>query len=144
MDIFGLTFSASDLWLLAIVGVLSMWALNNYIAPNIKRRQEAAVAFQRAFDGVLLNLRENPDCPLAQIAFGFHNEHLTAITKFRDYVSFWRIRSFDRAVAHYKEAYDIACEHGSVFALALSEKTDIARAKRQHYSEAIDRLLSHA
>ncbi len=144
MNIFGFTLSAADLWLLGVAGTLAMLLLGVYVPTAIKRRHEASAAFRSAFDGVLLNLRENPDCPLAQIAFGFHNDHLAAITKFRASVPIWRRRSFDKAVANYKEAYDIARDFGNVFAVAFSEKTDIAREKRKHYSKAIDRLLSHA
>ena len=144
MSIFGLAFSVSDRWLLGIVGALALLLLSVYVPTAIRRRQDSASAFRDAFNGVLLNLRENPDCPIAQIAFGFRNEHLAAIDRFRDHVPFWRISGFNRAVANYKEAYDIARDYGNVFAIALSEKTDVARAKRKHYHESIKLLLSYA
>jgi len=87
---------------------------------------------------------ENPDCPIAQFSYAFRNEHLAAIVKYRDSVPFWQKTSFDRAVENYKEAYNMAQEYGSVFAVALSEKTETAKEKREIYSQAIKRLLSHA
>lgn len=143
MDILGLIANNTGL-LLNTALALTMLLLGVYVPAAIKRRHEASAAFRSAFDGVLLNLNENPECPLAQIAFGFHNDHLAAITKFRNSVPIWRHRSFDKAVANYKEAYDMARDFGDVFAIASSEKTDIAREKRKHYSKAIDGLLSHA
>jgi hypothetical protein len=143
MDILGLIAANTNL-LLAIAGTLTMLLLGVYVPAAIKRRHDASAEFRSAFDGVLLNLRENPDCPIAQIAFGFHQEHLAAITKFRAHVSIWRRRGFDKAVAHYKDAYDVARDFGNVFAVAYSEKTEVAKARRKHYSEAINRLLSYA
>ena len=144
MNIFGFTLSAADLWLLGIAGVLVMLLLGVYVPAAIKRRHDASAAYRLAFDDVLLNLIENPDCPLAQIAFGCHPQHLAAINKYRRFVSFWRRRRFDCDVEHYKEAYNKARENGDVFAIALSENTEAAREKRRHYSSAIQRLIYHA
>lgn len=144
MVILGISFSQAEMYLLGIAGVLAMLLVGTYVPAAIKRRHEAAAAYRLAFDDVLLNLRENPDCPIAQIAFGCHPQHLAAIDKFRSSVPRWRRRRFERDVAHYKEAHDIAREYGNVFAIVLSEKTDVARAKRKHYNEAIQRLLSYA
>ena len=131
-------------WLLGAAGVLVAWLLNAVAAPAVKRHREAVAAYRLAFDNVLLNLRENPDYPLAQIAFGCHPRHLTAIDKFRHSVPIWRRRCFEADAAYYKQAYDIARDYGSVFAVALSEHTEVARTKRKHYSEAIQHLLSYA
>jgi len=144
MNFFGLILSGVDLWLLGGAGALGMWWLNTYISPAIKRRQDAASAFRSAFDDVILNLRENPDLPIARIAFDCHPQHLAAIVKFRDYVPFWYVRGFDRAVRDYKEAHEIARDHGNVFAVSLSENTEAARAKRNYYHEAIKRVLFYA
>jgi hypothetical protein len=142
MDILGII-SANTGILLTSAGALAMLLLGVYVPAAIKRHHAASAAFRSAFDGVLLNLRENPDCPIAQIAFGFHQEHLAAIDKFRSAVPIWRRRRFESDVAHYKEAYDIARDYGNVFAVAFSEKTDIAREKRKHFGDAIKRMLSH-
>jgi len=144
MNIFGFTLSAADLWLLGGAFALTMLLLSTYVPAAIGRRHEATAAYRLAFDNVLLNLRENSDCPIAQIAFGCHPQHLAAIDKFRASVPVWSRHRFERDVAHYKQAHDIAREYGSVFAIGLSENTDDARAKRKHYSEAIKRLLSYA
>jgi len=144
MNAFGVTLTTFDVWLLGAAGVLFLWLLNAVATPYVKRHREAAATYRLAFDRVLLNLRENPDCPLAQIAFGCHPQHLAAIDKFRYSVSIWSSRRFEADAAYYKEAYDIARDYGSVFAVGLSEHTDVARAKRKHYSEAIQRLLSYA
>lgn len=143
MNLFGLVAANTGL-LLTIAGALAMLLLGVYVPSAVRRWYEASAAYRLAFDNVLLNLRENPDCPLAQIAFGCHQQHLAAIDKFRYSVPIWSRRRFEADAAYYKEAYDIARDYGSVFAVALSEHTDVARAKRKHYSEAIQRLLSYA
>jgi len=119
--------------LLSIAGTLAMVLLSVYVPAAIRRRHEASDAYRLAFDEVRLNIRENPDCPLAQIAFCCHPKHLAAIDKFRTCVPFWRSSRYESDVAHYKKANDIACDYGSVFAIAMSEKNDVARAKRSHY-----------
>ena len=144
MNIFGFSLSTADTWLLTIVGALVMLLLGVYVPAAIKRRHIASEEYRRAFDGVLLNLRENPDCPIAQIAFGFHNEHLAAIDRFRSFMPIWKRKRFERDVENYKLAYDEARDFGNVFAVALSEKADVAKAKRKVFSNAIQRLLSHA
>jgi hypothetical protein len=53
-------------------------------------------------------------------------------------------RVFERAVAHYKEAYNIANDYGSVYAIGLSENTDMVKMWRKNYHDAITRLLSLA
>lgn len=143
MNIFGFPLSDADLWLLGGAFALAMLLLRVYLRAAINRKYEAVSAYRLAFDSVLLNLRENPDCPLAQTAFNCHPQHLAAIDKFRASIPIWKRRSFENDVAHYKEAYEIARDYGSVFAVALSEMTDVAREKRMHYGEAIQRLLSY-
>lgn len=144
MNAFGMDLTTVDIWLLGTAGTLSLWLLNTVATPHVKRHRDAVVAYRLAFDDVLLNLRENPDCPLAQIAYDFHSQHLAAIDKYRTFIPFWSRRRFEIDVAHYKDAHNIAIEYGSVFAFALSEKFEVARAKRQYYKEAINRLLTHA
>lgn len=144
MDAFGFTLTDFDMWLLAAAGSLILWLLNAVAAPAVKRHREAAAAYRLAFGDVLLNLRENPDCPLAQIAQSAHPRHLAAITRFRPYIHVWSRRSFERSVDQYKEAHNNSICQGSPLALAASEKTDFARANRNCYSEAIHRLLSYA
>lgn len=132
------------MWLLGGAIFLIVWLLNEKAAPALKRRREASTAYRLAFDDVILNLRENRDCPLAQIAQSFHNQHLSAITKFRPFIEVWSRNNFERSVVGYNKAYDNATLQGSPFALAASEKTDFAIANRKEYSEAINRLLSYA
>lgn len=144
MNIFGITLSTTDLWLLGGASALAMLLLGIYAPAAVKRRQDASAAYRVAFDDVILNLRENPDCPLAQIASGFHSNHLAAITKFRLNVPVWCRHCFEKDVTHYKETYEVARSNGDVFALALSENTEIARTNRKLYSQAVERLLSHA
>ena len=143
MNFFGLVTANTDL-LLVIASTLVMLLLSIYVPSAVKRRHEASAAYRLAFDNVLLNLRENPGYPIARIAFDSHQRHLAAIDKFRYSVPIWSRRRFEADAAYYKEAYDIARDYGSVYAVALSEHTDVARAKRKHYSEAIQRLLSYA
>ncbi len=147
MTIFGVFFSGGEMFLFGIVGSLSLALIGVYAKNSIDRRQKASEEFISAFDGVILNLRENPDCPIAQFTYAFHNEHLAAIVKFRNSIpawKFWKRKSFDRATENYKETYEMAQDYGSVFAVALSEKTEVAKEKRKIYSDAIDKLLSHA
>lgn len=144
MNIFGLSLTTTDIWLLTIAGALVMLLLGVYVPAAIKRRYIASEEYRRSFDGVLLNLRENPDCPIAQIVFGFHNEHLAAIDRFRSFMPVWKRKKFERDVEKYKLAYDEARDFGNVFAVALSEKTDVAKAKRKVFSNAIQKLLSYA
>jgi len=134
--------SVTDLWLLGACGLLMAWWLQPRIAEHIKSHNAARAAYRHAFDDVILNITENPTCTLAMIAHGCHNSILAAISNYRPHVPFWRRKAFERAVAHYKEANDIATEYGSVYAVALSENTDVARAKRNHYHDSILRLLS--
>lgn len=144
MDAFGITLTAFDMWLLAVAGSLIVWLFNEVAAPTVKRHREAAAAYRRAFDDVILNLKENPDCPLAQIAQSVHPQHLAAITKFRAFVHVWSRKSFEQSVDQYKDAHNKATCGGSPLTLAASEKTDFARANRKSYGEAINRLLSYA
>ena len=51
---------------------------------------------------------------------------------------------FERAVNKYREAHEMAIERGNVFAIVLSENSDIARTKRKIYREAVNSLLSFA
>ena len=137
MDLLGITFSETEMWLLGIAGTLIMLLLGVYVPATIKRRQEASSAFVYAFDNVLLNLRENPDCPIAQFAFGFHENHLAAINAFRKHIPFWRRTRFERDVEQYKQAYEVARDYGNVFAVVYSEKTEVAKVKRKIFSEAM-------
>ncbi len=93
---------------------------------------------------MFLNLRENSDCALAQIAFEVHAKHLAAIDKYRESVPFWKRRGFERAVNNYRDAHEMASEGGNIFAIALSENSDVARTKRKIYREAVNSLLSFA
>lgn len=142
MNLFGLELSRTNL--LGIAGALIMLLLGVYVPAAYKRRTEAASNYCRAFDDALLNLREYPDCTIANIAISFHPQHLVAIDRYRASIPFWKRRRFEKDVAHYKVAYDIARDYGNVFAVALSEETDVARARRRQYSVAIQRLLSYA
>jgi len=144
MNIFGFTLSAAGLLLLTAAGSLIMLLLGVYVTAAVKRRHDASAAYRSAFDDVLLNLRENPDCSIAQIACSFHAQHLAAIDKFRSSVRVWQRSRFEKDVAHYKDAYDIGRDHGNAFAVAFSENTPDAQARREHYSVAIKRLLSYA
>lgn len=144
MEVFGITLTAFDMWLLAIAGVLIVWLLNTVAAPAVKRRSEAAAAFQHAFANVVLNLKENPNCPLAQIAQSAHLQHLAAITKFRPFIHIWHRKNFERSVDQYKNAHNAATCEGSLLALAASESTAFAQENRKLYSAAINRLLSYA
>lgn len=144
MNLFSIILSTSDLWLLGICGVIVGWWLGPRIAEHIKNHNAARTAYRQAFADAVLNITENPTCTLAMIAHDCHNSILAAISNYRSHVPFWRRKAFERAVAHYKEANDIATEYGSVYAVALSENTDVARAKRNHYHDAIFRLLSFA
>lgn len=144
MNIFSFSLTTTDIWLLTIAGALVMLLLGVYVPAAIKRRHVASEEYRRAFDSVLLNLRENLDCPIAQIAFGFHNDHLAAIDRFRSFMPIWKRKKFERDVENYKLAYDEARDFGNVFAVAFSEKTDVANAKRNVLSKAIQRLLSYA
>lgn len=147
MEIFGLNLGTAELSLLALLVPLSGWVILHRLTlwREVNTRKFAArAAYRLAFDDVLLNIRENPDCSIAQIAFSCHPQHLSAIDKFRSTIKFWQRGSFERAVASYKVAHDTAGDFGSVFAVVLSENTEIARAKRKRYREAIERLLSYA
>jgi len=144
MDAFGITLTAFDMWLLAAAGGLIVWFLNTVGAPAVKRHRDAAAAFQLAFANVVLNLRENPNCPLAQIAQGAHLQHLAAITKFRPFIHIWHRKNFERSVDQYKNAHNAATCQGSLLALAASESTAFAQENRKLYSAAINRLLSYA
>lgn len=147
MYIFGLHLSTADLWLLALLVPCLGWLIPHRLTLSREantRKIAARASYRLAFDDVLLNLRENPDCAIAQIAFGCHQQHLSAIDKFRSSIHIWQRCSFEKAVTNYKESNDIACDFGSVFAVALSENTDIARKKREHYRKAIQQLLSYA
>lgn len=144
MDIFGVTLSAGQIFLLGVAGgAFSLWA-TAYLPSVINRRHAASDAYKSAFSDVLLNLRENPDCPLAQIAHGCNPQITAAIDKRRDEVLFWRRKRFERDVAHYKESYQEATQYGSTLAIAMSEKTDFAKQNRAQFLRAIERLLSHA
>lgn len=143
MDIFDLI-TANTNFLLSAAGALAMLLLGIYAPAAYKRKREAVAAYRLAFDDVLLNLRENANCPLSQITFACHPQHLAAINRFRSTVPVWSRRRFERDVTYYKNAHNIASEYGSVLAVALSENSDDAREKRKHYNEAIHRLLSHA
>ncbi len=142
MNLLGITFSTSDLWLLGVCGVLLAWWLSPRIAEHIKSHNASRSAYRHAFDDVILNITENPTCTLAMIASSCHNGIIAAISNYRPHVPLWRRKAFERAVAHYKESNDIATEYGSVYAIALSENTDVARTKRKYYHDAILRLLS--
>ena len=144
MDAFGITLTAFDVWLLAAAGGLIVWLLNTVASPAVKRHRDAAAAFRLAFDDVILNLKENPDCPLVQIAQSTNLQHLAAITKFKPLIPIWSRKSFERSVDQYKEAHNNATCQGSPLALAASENTEFARENRKLYSEAIYRLLSYA
>ena len=134
--------SVNSSFLSGIAVTLIMLLLAPRVAAGIKQRQETLSAFRRSFHYTLFNLKEKPDCSVAQIATQFHNTHLAAITEFRDSVPPWRRKGFDRAVSDYKIAADTACDFGSPFALAASEKTEIAHARREKYSSAIEKLIS--
>jgi hypothetical protein len=144
LEVFGFVLGTFDMWLLSGALFLIVWLLNQKAAPTLKRHREAADAYRLAFDDVILNLRENRDCPLAQIAQNFHAQHLSAITKFRPFIQVWNRNNFERSVVRYEETHNNATGEGSVFMLAASEKTDFAIANREHYRAAIDRLLSYA
>jgi hypothetical protein len=144
VDVFGFVLGTFDMWLLGGAIFLMGWLLSEVATPAVKRHREAATEYRLAFEDVFLNLRENSDCPLAQIAQSFHAQHLSAITKFRPFIQVWSRNNFERSVIQYKEAHNNAIGQGSPFMLAASEKTDYARANRKHYRAAIDRLLSYA
>lgn len=144
MSIFGITLTQSDLWLLTICGaIISLW-IGTRIVVHINTNHAARLAYRKAFADAVLNITENPTCTLATIAYECHDNIIAAISNYRPHVPFWRSKAFERAVAHYKEAYDIAMEYGDPFAFALSEKTDNAREKRKYYRDAINLLLSFA
>lgn len=142
MNFFGITFLTSDMWLLGVCGVLMAWWLGPRIALHIKSHNASRSAYRHAFDDVVLNITENPTCTLAMIANSCHNGIIAAISNYRPHVPFWRRKAFERAVANYKDANNIATDFGSVYAIALSENSDVARAKRKHYHDAIRNLLS--
>ncbi len=143
MEIFGFILSASDLWLLGIAGALILVFLAAYLPAAISRRHAASDAYLSAFSDVLLNLRENPDCPLAQIAHGCNAQIISAIDKQRSKIPFYRRKRFESDVVQYKAAYQEATQYGSVLAVAMSGKNDFARQNRAHFLQAIEKLLSH-
>lgn len=144
MNIFGVTLSDADLWLLGIAGALAMVPIVIRATNAINQHHADVVAYRSAFDDVLLNIRESPDCPLAQIAYGCNPQITAAIDKRRGKVMIWRRNSFERDVAYYKESYIEATQDGSVLAVAMSEKTESAQQNRARFLRAINRLLSHA
>jgi len=144
MNIFGFTLSAADLWLLGIAGFLIMLLLGVYVPAEIKCWRDAATEFRGAFDSILLNLTENPSCPLAIFAYQENAGILAAISKFRGFVPLWSRRSFKRDVAHYKDAYSVATEDGAAYAVGLFEDTEHARNKRAYFHDAVNRLIRHA
>jgi hypothetical protein len=142
MNFFGLTISQAELWVIGGCGtILTAW-ITIRVSESVRLQSAATVAYRHAFDDAILNITENPECTIAMIAQGCHNGILAAISNYRSAVPFWRHRAFVRAVANYKEAYDVVTESNSPFALGLSETTDIARLRRKHYHNAIKLLLS--
>ncbi|SPD73390.1 hypothetical protein PITCH_A1820019 [uncultured Desulfobacterium sp.] len=143
MILFNLTFSNTDMILLGIAGTLIMYLLGLRLPDHIKRINIEKSEFRNAFTDILLNLRENPDCPLAQIAFACNPQIIAAIDKRRNEIRFWCRNKFESDVTNYKNAYKEATQYGSVFAVVMSEKTDFARQNRAQFIEAIEKLLSH-
>ena len=94
MEVLGFPLSDGDLVLLGIAGTLIMLLLGVYVPAAINRRHVARDVYSTAFDLVLLNFRENPDCTLAQVAFEVHGKHLAAIDKYRESLPFWKRRGF--------------------------------------------------
>lgn len=122
----------------ALIAILGAFAVQRFIAWR-----SAAAVFRAPFNDIVLNLRENPDLPSAQIARINYHAILSAAQQFRPHVHCLRKKGFDRAVAQYKEACAIASENGSVLAVASSEKTEFAKAKRKVLDDAVHKLLSY-
>lgn len=129
--------------LFGIVGTLIMYLLGLRLPDHIKHINIAKTEFRNAFTNVLLNLRENLDYPLSQIAHGCNVQITIAIDKRRGEVMFWHRKRFECDIANYKNAYQEATQYGSVFAFAASEKTDFAKQNRAQFMGAIEKLLSH-
>jgi len=143
MDVFGVKLTIFDLYLLGIVGALIIFLLGIRVPDIVKRTNVAKAEFRSTFDQVILNIEENADCPIAQVSYRLRNQHLTAIIKYRTFVPFWKRSGFDNAVEEYKKACETAQEHGSVFALVDSQRTNDSRIKRGIYSKTIHRLLTY-
>jgi hypothetical protein len=147
MDIFGITLTETQIWLLGAAG----GAIGLFVAirapllqSKLQRKADAAADFRATFTDLILNLRENSDLPSAQIAgIGYH-AILAGAQQFRPWVYWWRRSSFDRAVLQYKDACKVATENGSILAIAASEKTDFAKAKRKVLDNAVQHLYSFA
>ena len=129
---------------LGAVGALAMLVLTVRYTSAHKRRQDAVAAYRAAFEGALFNLRENPDCPIAEIAANFHLQCVAATVKFRDQVRFWQRGGFEAAVAEYKQAQAEATGYGGAFSLVEVQASASAQQARARYDRAIHRLLAFA
>ena len=147
--------STSEQWLIGLpvlvfAAFASQWfgqRLSHSLATarDINNRSaDAAATFRKAFGDIVLNIKENPDLPSAQIARLNYHGILAAANEFRPYVPWLRKYCFDRAVNKYKKAHNIATENGSILAQFASEQSDHAQAKRKKLSGAIRKLLSFA
>ena len=129
----------------AIVGGFIALSFAGYTAYNVAvkgQKAAAAATFRSAFSNIILNLKENPDLPSAQIANIDRYVILAAAQEYRLWVRWFSRRAFDKAVCNYKEACEIACEGGNIFALISSETTEYAAAKRAKLNNAVHNLYS--
>ena len=113
MDIFGITLTTIQQWLLGVAGsafVLLVTIRIPWIQFKKQRRIKAADAFARPFSDVILNLKGNPDLPVAQIAKINHIEILAASHQFKTYIPWHRKNSFGKAIRQYKSACETASE----------------------------------
>lgn len=144
MNVFGFVLDDTSIWLLGSAGAAALLWAGAYLNSIISRRHAARDAYKSAFDDVLLNLRENPNCPLAQIASGCNPKIAAAIDKRRGEVMFWRRKRFERDVARYKTSYRQATQYGSTLAIVMSEENDFAQKNREQFLKAIKKLMSYA
>jgi hypothetical protein len=133
-----------------ISGIFVQWfsqRLNHALSLRRDRHSrvtEACAAFRAPFADVVLNLRENPGLPSAQIANLNYHAILGAAQQFKPHIHWLRKRSFDMAVANYKQACLVATERGSILSQFASEQGDYAKAKRKVLDDAVHKLLSFA
>lgn len=143
IELFGIYLSSGMLWLLGAIGAIITLLLVIYLPQAIKDRRAAKRTFVEAFDTVMLNLRENPDCLTSHFAYSEHPKILAAIDRYRKHISRWKQKPFEKDVSEYKRIQDHVVNDGGVFAAVLSEDNEYGQRKRAAYRAAVEKLISY-
>lgn len=145
MDIFGVSLSETQLWLLTIVGGLGSIFLAFRLLIVRSYYQEMSATkdrFRDAFRDASLNLKEHGTHSIVVVTT-YYGQHLAAIDKFRPSVTRFRKRKFDLAVENYKQCC-AQCKSAGPLSIGVSETTGIGLENRHNLISAMDKLCEFA